>query len=170
MANFVTQIGEAFVGCGAEAAHLNTVLGLKGTPVEAAWVTALASPSQGHVPFVAVLQPGLPVKPFTLFINKASIAGNRHAELTWGAGQAGVAQGVAEAVSQNLIPRELVNDLLVIAAVWVDPSAQDPELVFANNSKATLDAIGAGATGSPKIGAVVEARSNPFNPYFRFRG
>ena len=34
MAGFVTQIGEAFVGEGAEAAHLNTVLGERGGPVE----------------------------------------------------------------------------------------------------------------------------------------
>src|SRR6202035_5465797 len=31
---FVTQFGEAFVGTGAEAAHINTVLGEKGGPVE----------------------------------------------------------------------------------------------------------------------------------------
>lgn len=50
MTAFVTQIGEAFVGAGAEAAHLNTVLGEKGGPVEVAWVTALATPAPGTPP------------------------------------------------------------------------------------------------------------------------
>ena len=45
-------IGEAFVGEGANAAHTNIVLGRRGGPVEAAWATALATPSAGHVPFV----------------------------------------------------------------------------------------------------------------------
>jgi 5,6,7,8-tetrahydromethanopterin hydro-lyase len=167
---FVTQIGEAFVGSGGDAAHLNTVLGAKGGPVEGAWAGALASPSQGHIPFVTVLQPGLPVKPFTLFINKASIAGDRHAELTWGAAQAGVAQGVAEAVAEHVIPHGQVDDLLLIAAVWVDPKADDAERVFANNSRATFEALVAGSRRQPPIGSILEARSEPFNPFFRARG
>ena len=73
------EIGEAFVGEGAEAAHVNTVLGKREGSVGAAWATALATPTVGHAPFVAVLQPGLPVKPVTLFVNKATIAGDEHA-------------------------------------------------------------------------------------------
>ena len=99
-----TIIGEAFVGAGAEAAHLNVVLGRLGSPVETAWVSSLAAPRAGHVPFMTVLQPGLPVKPLTLFVNKAAIEGERHGILTWGAAQAGVAAGVAAAVAEGLIP------------------------------------------------------------------
>jgi len=36
-------IGESFIGEGAEAAHLNTVLGRKDGPVGTAWATALAA-------------------------------------------------------------------------------------------------------------------------------
>lgn len=118
---------------------------------------------------MAVLRPGLPVKPLTLFVNKATIEGERHAELTWGAAQAGVAQGVAEAVGKGVVPRELVDDLLLIAAVWVDPAAQDAERVFANNAGATLDALAAGAARSPALDSVLDARGDPFNPFFRPR-
>ena len=90
------QIGESFIGDGNEAAHINTVLGERSGPVGTAWASALASPSRGHAPFVAVIQPGVLVQPPTLFVNKAAIAGERHAEMTWGAAQAGVAAGVIE--------------------------------------------------------------------------
>ena len=83
------KIGEGFVGEGANAAHINVVLGLRDGPVGTAWATALATPREGHVPFVAVAQPNMPVVPFTLFVNKAAIANDRHGELTWGAAQAG---------------------------------------------------------------------------------
>ncbi len=169
MSDFITQMGEAFVGDGVDAAHLNTVLGAKGGPVESAWAGALASPSPGHIPFVTVLQPGLPVKPFTLFINKASIAGDRHAGLTWGAAQAGVAQGVAEAVAQRVIAHERVDDLLLIAAVWVDPMAVGEDQVFANNSRATFEALVAGARQLPPLDSILAVRSEPFNPFFRSR-
>ncbi len=166
---FPTQVGESFVGRGADAAHVNSVLGGKGGPFEAAWAGALASPSSGHVPFLAVLQPGLPVKPFTLFVNKAPIANDRHAELTWGAAQAGVARGVADAVHRQVVPTEHCDDLLLLAAVWVNPQAANEDAVFANNSEATLAALEAGARGSPGIGEVLAAREDPFNPYFRAR-
>src|SRR2546429_217727 len=82
-------IGESYIGEGAEAAHVNTVLGERAGPVGVAWATALATPSAGHTPFVAVVIPGIPVKPMTLFVNKAPIAGDEHGTLTWGAAQAG---------------------------------------------------------------------------------
>src|SRR5262245_59620121 len=91
-------IGESYVGTGAEAAHINTVLGSRSGVVGAAWATSLATPSAGHVPFIAVLAPGIPVKPLTLFVTKAAAASEQHANITWGAAQAGVAGGVADAV------------------------------------------------------------------------
>src|SRR5580700_4869725 len=97
------RIGESYVGEGAEAAHVNTVLGDREGPVGTAWATALATPRQGHIPFVTVLRPSLPVKPLTLFVNKAPVLDDAHANLTWGAAQAGVAGGVADAVAEGII-------------------------------------------------------------------
>ena len=96
-------IGESFVGEGAEAAHINTVLGGRDGPVGTAWATARAMPRPGHSAFVTVLRPNLPVKALTLFVNKAAIAGEQHGNLTWGAAQAGVAG--APAVADMLAAR-----------------------------------------------------------------
>lgn len=162
-----TLIGESFIGSGGEAAHLNVVIGRRGSPVETAWASSLAAPRAGHIPFVTVLQPGLPVKPLTLFVNKAPIESDRHGTLTWGAAQAGVASGVALAVREGLIPAEDADDLLIIAAVWVNPAAQDEELVFQNNRESTLGAIRAAAAGEPRVDAITAAADEPRNPYFR---
>ena len=125
----MTQLGEAFVGTGPEAAHLNTVLGRKGGPVETAWVTALATPREGHVPFVVAVQPSIAVKPMTLFVNKATITSEAHAQLTWGAAQAGVASGVLDAVADGTVP---VGDVLAVRnepfnAYWL-PAALRPSV------------------------------------------
>ena len=161
-----TQIGESFVGDGADAAHVNTVLGRYGGPVETAWATALATPRPGHAAFVAVLQPNLPVQPLTLFVNKATISGDRHGELTWGAAQAGVAAGVADAVATGVVPEAEAADLLLIAAVWVNPDAGDADAVFANNRRATADALANGAARRPAVDDVLARRDEPFNPYY----
>src|SRR5258707_13081229 len=92
-------VGETCVGAGAEAAQVTTVLGRRDGPVGVAWATALATPRPGNAAFVAVLRPGLPARPLTLFVNKATIAGDEHGVLTWGAAQAGGAAGGAAAAA-----------------------------------------------------------------------
>jgi 5,6,7,8-tetrahydromethanopterin hydro-lyase len=160
-----SQIGEAFVGEGVNAAHVNTVLGRKGGPLETAWATALATPRQGHAAFVVAVQPSLAVKPLTLFVNKAEIRGDRHAELTWGAAQAGVARGVVEAVQDGVVATDAVDDLLLIAAVWVNWEADDDAAVYANNAEATRTALRAGAQGLPHLDEVLGA-GEPWNAFF----
>jgi len=164
-----TLVGEGFVGSGPNAAHLNVVLGRKGGPVETAWVTALATPRQGHAAFVAILQPNVPVKPLTLFVNKADIRGEEHANLTWGPAQAGVARGVAEAVADGLVPGEEIDDLLLMAAVWVDWSADDAGEVYENNARATRAALEAAVARRPALDEILAARETPFNAFFRPR-
>jgi 5,6,7,8-tetrahydromethanopterin hydro-lyase len=164
------RIGESFVGEGANAAHVNTVLGDRDGPVGVAWATALATPRPGHTPFVAVVVPGTPVKPLTLFVNKATIDGAEHGNLTWGAAQAGVACGVADAVSEGIISEADADALVLIAAVWVNPAASDAGLVYVNNRAATREALRAGASGLPALAEVLKAREHPANPFFTAPG
>jgi 5,6,7,8-tetrahydromethanopterin hydro-lyase len=159
-------IGESFVGDGAEAAHVNTVLGRRDGPVGTAWATALATPRPGNAAFVVVVRPGLPAKPLTLFVNKASITDDEHGVLTWGAAQAGVAGGVADAVAEGIVSEADADELLLIAAVWVNPAARHAEKVYANNREATTAALRAGAAGTPAVAEVLAARDHPFNPYY----
>jgi 5,6,7,8-tetrahydromethanopterin hydro-lyase len=170
VADVITQVGEAYVGAGAEAAHVNTVLGKKGGPVETAWVTALATPRSGHVAFVVVARPGFPAKPATLFVNKAELDGDEHTRLTWGAAQAGVAAGVLSAVADDVIDAGDVDDLLLVAAVWVDPRAADEALVYANNREATRRALEAGARRLPRLDEVLAVAEEPSNPFYRSGG
>jgi len=163
-------IGESYIGEGAEAAHVNIVLGERSGPVGAAWATALATPSAGHAPFVAVVVPGIPVKPLTLFVNKAAIAGDEHGTLTWGAAQAGVAGGVADAVSEGILSEADADQSLIIAAVWVNPAARDADQVYTNNRTATREALRAGVAGTPQLAEVLAARHRPFNPFYNAPG
>src|ERR1700748_3814247 len=87
-------IGESFVGEGGEAAH---------------------APRRGPSPFATLRRPTLPVKPLTLFVNKAAMADERHGDLTWGAAQAGVAGGVADAVADGAISPGEAEGVVLIA-------------------------------------------------------
>ncbi|KQS68217.1 formaldehyde-activating enzyme [Modestobacter sp. Leaf380] len=160
-------IGESFQGEGVDAAHVNTVLGPRTGPVGTAWATALATPSQGHAPFVVCLRPGTAVKPFTLFVTKSAPQSETHQRLTWGAAQAGVAAGVADAVAEGVLAPEQCDDDVVIAAVWVNPAAGDADAVFHANRAATLEALRDSVHRLPTADQVAQARlgvSNGFYP------
>ncbi|MEV0210033.1 formaldehyde-activating enzyme [Streptomyces sp. NPDC050788] len=160
-------IGESFVGDGANAAHTNVVIGRKGGPVETAWATALATPSAGHVPFMTVVRPSVPVKPLTLFVNKAAASGELHERATWGSAQAGLAQGVLDAVAAGLLPAEEADDLLIIAAVWVNPAVDDLDVSFRNQREAAHGAIRAAVTGTPSVADALDAaKAGPANPFY----
>ena len=160
-------IGESFVGEGVNAAHVNVVLGRRDGPVGTAWASALATPSAGHAPFVAVARPGVPAVPATLYVNKAPIGGPAHGNMTWGPAQAGVAQGVGQALEESLIDSGEVDNLVLIAAVWVNPNADDEMEVFRNNRTATLEALRKAAHGLPTVSEFVDAARSPFNAFFR---
>ena len=162
------SIGEGFAGDGPNAAHVNTMLGSKDGPVGAAWATALATPRAGHTPFVVVAAPNVPVKPMTLFVNKATVEASdtMHARLTWGAAQAGVASGVVDAHRKGVLREDDADAYVLIAAVWVNPAADDEEAVFGNNARAMLAALTAGRDALPDLAAVLDV-GEPRNPYFR---
>ncbi len=162
------ELGEGFAGEGPNAAHVNTMVGAKDGPVGAAWANALATPTAGHTPFVVVVKPNVPVKPMTLFVNKSTVdpANDVHARLTWGAAQAGVAAGVTHALRTGVVRAEEADDVVVVVAVWVNPAADDEEVVYANNAEAVLAALTAGRDTIPSVRAVLDA-GEPQNPYFR---
>lgn len=160
------KVGEGFAGEGPDAAHVNVVLGHKDGHVGQVWASALATPSAGHVPFIAVARPGVPIVPFTLFVNKATIAGERHGTLTWGAAQAGVAAGVGDAHTAGVFRGDDPTQLVLIAAVWVDPRAVDEDAVFRHNRTATLAALLMAGRGGPDVRESLGAMRAPTNPFF----
>ncbi|TQL56179.1 formaldehyde-activating enzyme [Subtercola boreus] len=160
------QLGESFIGDGVNAAHVNTVFGDREGPAGVAWATALATPSAGHVPFVTVLRPSLPVKPLTLFVTKSAPASDEHGLLIWGPAQAGIAAGVADALADGIVSREQADSHAIIAAVWVNPGADDAEQVYENNRLSVRTALENGARLLPSTDDVIAARDSATNPFY----
>ena len=160
------HIGEGFEGGGANAAHINLILGTR-AEIGSAFATAAASPGAGHIPFLAVVKPNVPAKPATLFVAKAVLRGAAHETMTWGPAQAGVAAGVTQALLEGVLPAEAEDGWLAIALVWVDWNADDAEVVYANNRAATLLACRRALTAAwPSRAELAEALAGVSNPFF----
>lgn len=158
-------IGEGFAGNGVNASHINIMMGPRDGAVGQAFANSLSSPSQGHCPFMVVIKPNVPAKPMTLYVNKAEINGELHANATWGASQAAIAKAVTEALLEGILPTEAEDEWCVITANWVNPGCTDLDEVYHNNYKACSDAIRAAMEKTPKrqqLGQALQQLGNPF--------
>ncbi|MGV8175006.1 MAG: formaldehyde-activating enzyme [Methanothrix sp.] len=158
-------VGEALVGEGAEVAHIDLVIGRKGSYVEQAFVNALASPAKGHTPLLAVLEPNLPAKPDTLMVNKVTIKGANQALLMFGPAQAAVARAVVDCVAEGTIPQDVSEDLIIIVSVFIEWDAKDRDKIYDFNYRATKEAIERAVSGKPRISEILAKRDSSKHPF-----
>ncbi|HLF68929.1 MAG TPA: formaldehyde-activating enzyme [Gaiellaceae bacterium] len=164
------RIGEGWGGEAPNGSHVNVVLAHRGSPTAAATISMLAHPTPGHTPVLVCVGPTQaeyePVWPPTLMMNKATALDERHQQMTWGAAQLGIGQGVLDAVADGLL--EATGDLLVLVAVWVDPAASDETALREASRAATRKAIGACVEGrDPGAAAdLVRRRDSLRNPFY----
>ena len=162
------RIGEAWSGEAPNGSHVNLVVARRGSATAAAIVGALASPSPGHVPFLACPEPGTIVRPMTVVVNKSTIDGERLGRMTWGAAQIGIAQGVLDAVAEGILAAGSADDMVLLVAVWVDPAADDESAVKTANRAATLAAVADALTAhsAASVMEVAAARERAHNSFF----
>lgn len=165
------RIGEGWGGRnGPNGVHVNVVLAARGSATFAAAVSMYAHPSPGHAPILVCVGPEQeryePVWPPTLMMNKATARDERHETMTWGAGQLGIGQGVLDAVADGLL--EATDDVTVLVAIWVDPTANDETAVRTAARAAVRKAVGVCVEGrDPEAAArLVAERDTLRNPFY----
>jgi 5,6,7,8-tetrahydromethanopterin hydro-lyase len=97
-------VGESLVGEGNEVAHIDLIIGPRGSPAEAAFANALTNNKDGFTSLLAVVAPNLLTKPATVMFNKVTIKGAKQAVQMFGPAQHGVAMAVADCVEDGTIP------------------------------------------------------------------
>jgi len=162
--DFHLKVGEALVGEEPELAHIDLMIGRKDGPLGDAFAKAKASPSQGHEPLVAILEPNLTVKPLTLIVPTVTVKGMRQASLVYGPAQAAVAKAVLDTVEEGFIPKSAVDDLLIIANVFVHPSAVDRKRVYINNYKAMRHALRKAVENRPSLEELLQNKERAKHP------
>jgi len=163
--SFKLKVGEALAGKNAEVAHIDLLIGRKEGPVGEAFAKAKASPTPGHEPLLAILEPNLTVKPITLIVPTVRITSMRQASMVYGPAQTAVAKAVVDSVADGTIPKEAVEELIIIANVFVHPTAVDRQRVYINNYKAMRHAIRKAVEGRPTIDELIENKDRSKHPF-----
>jgi 5,6,7,8-tetrahydromethanopterin hydro-lyase len=160
-------IGEALAGEGNEVAHIDLLIGSKDGPVGVAFANALADQKHGHSNLLAVLTPNLICKPATVLITKVTIKGAGQAVQMFGPAQAAVAKAVADSVAGGIIPKDQVENLVIVCGVFIHWEAKDDNKIYQYNYDATKLSIQRAMKGEPKIDEILakkDTAKHPFSP------
>ena len=158
-------VGEALVGEGNEIAHIDLILGPRGSSAETAFTSALVNNKDGFTSLLAVVAPNLAVKPHTILFNKVTIKNGKQATQIFGPAQRGVALAVADSVEDGTLPAEEAEDIFISVGVFIHWLADDDAKIQDFNYLATRLAIKRAVNGEPNIKEVLEKKSVTDHPF-----
>jgi 5,6,7,8-tetrahydromethanopterin hydro-lyase len=161
------RVGESLVGDGNEVAHIDLIIGPRGSAAETAFATALTNNKDGFTTLLAVVAPNLLVKPATVLFNKVTIKNATQAVQMFGPAQHGVAKAVADSVASGVIPVAEADNLFISVGVFIHWDAKDNQKIQDFNYQATKEAIARAVSGEPTPAYVVAQRNvakHPFAP------
>lgn len=156
--DFSLKVGEALCGEGAEAAHIDLLIGERSGPVGKAYADVLASNLNA---LQAVLEPNVLVRPNTVIVPTVKMKDMRHAAVVYGPAQAGVAKAVIDSVQESILPE----DVVLLVNVFVHPSASQRKQVYSNNYKAARHAIRRAMEGRPSTDEITEIKDSGCHPF-----
>jgi len=160
-------VGESLVGDGNEVAHIDLILGPRGSAAETAFANALTNNKDGFTTLLAVVAPNLLVKPATVLFNKVTIKNATQAVQMFGPAQHGVAKAVADSVAAGVIPVSEADNLFICVGVFIHWDAKDNQKIQDFNYQATKESIQRAVSGEPTPAYVVSQRNvakHPFAP------
>ncbi|MDQ3796524.1 MAG: formaldehyde-activating enzyme [Pseudomonadota bacterium] len=158
-------VGEYLTGDGNEVAHIDLIMGPRGSAAETAFCTALTNNKEGHSTLLAVAAPNLQAKPNTILFNKVTIKGQEQAVQMFGPAQRGVAMAVADCVEDGTIPSDEADDIFICVGVFIHWEAKDHGKIQDYNYEATKQSIKRAVAGEPRAADVVAKRKDSKHPF-----
>src|SRR6202035_2667159 len=113
------MVGESLVGDGNEVAHIDLIIGPRGSAAETAFANALVNNKDGFTTLLAVVAPNLLVKHKTVLFKKVTIKGAKQPLQMFGPAQHAVAKAVADSVAEGVIPVQEADDLFIAVGVFI---------------------------------------------------
>ena len=165
----VYLIGEALVGEGDEVAHIDLLIGDKYGPVGEAFASGMSNLSAGHTPLLAVIRPNLPPKPHTLLIPKVTVKNLEQVGKIFGPAQAAVAKAVADSVEDGVVPKDKVEDWVIVCSVFVHPNAKDYRKIYHYNYGATKLALKRALAKYPSLDKIMYDKDRAKHPIMGFK-
>ena len=148
-------VGEALVGEGNELAHIDLIMGPRGSSAEFAFCSTLTNQKRGDNALLALVAPNLMTKPATVMFNKVEIRNEKQANQMFGPAERGVAKAVVDSVREGIIPQAEAENVFICVGVFIHWDAKDNAKLQDWNYEATKLAIARAVNGEPKVAEVI---------------
>ena len=159
-------VGESLIGDGNEIAHIDLIMGPRGSAAETAFCNALTNNKDGFTALLAVIAPNLACKPNTILFNKVTIKGAKQAVQMFGPAQAAVANAVADCVAAGVIPKDQCEKLCIVCGVFIHPAAADDKKIYQDNYDATKLSIQRAMKNEPSGDEMLAKKSTAKHPFY----
>ena len=120
---------------------------------------ALGEPRPGHE--LAIIHD----RPRTMLVPTVTIRGEKAKKLVYEEATGGINMAILHAIDEGMLPEPLLDDICMIANVFVHPAASIRQRVRINNYKAMRGAIRKAVEGRPTLKELIaekEAARHPF--------
>lgn len=159
------MIGESLVGEGNEVAHVDLLMGPRGSAAETAFCNALTNNKEGFTALLAIVAPNLMCKPPTILYNKVTIKHADQAVQMFGPAQHAVGKAVADCVAEGTIPKEEIENLFICVGVFIHWDAKDNAKIQDYNYRATKEAIERAVRGYPSYQEMMSQKDKVKHPF-----
>ena len=159
------MVGESLVGDGNEVAHIDLIMGPRGSAAESAFANALVNNKDGFTSLLAVVAPNLLCKPATVMFNKVTIKGAKQAVQMFGPAQHGVAKAVADCLAEGTIPADEADNIFICVGVFIHWEAADDAKIQDYNYRATKESIERAVRGFPSAQDVIKGKDSAKHPF-----
>jgi 5,6,7,8-tetrahydromethanopterin hydro-lyase len=158
-------VGEYLAGDGNEVAHIDLIMGPRGSAAETAFCNSLTNNKEGHSVLLALVAPNLQARPNTILFNKVTIKGQEQAVQMFGPAQRGVAMAVVDCVEDGTIPSDEADDVFICVGVFIHWDAKDHGKIQDYNYEAAKQSIKRAVAGEPRAADVVAQRKDSKHPF-----
>ena len=158
-------VGESLIGDGNEVAHIDLIIGPRGSAAETAFAKCLTNNKDGFTALLAVVAPNLLCKPATVMFNKVTIKNAKQAVQMFGPAQHAVAKAVADSVAEGVIPQDEADNLFICVGVFIHWDAADDKKIQDYNYRAVKESIARAVKGEPSAAEVVAKRNQVKRPF-----
>ncbi len=162
-------IGEALVGDGTELAHIDLMIGDKNGQVGMSFANGLTQLSAGHTPLLGVIRPNLLPKPAVLIVPKVTLKHTEQVTQIFGPAQAAVSKAIADALEDGVFEGMDVEENVIVASVFIDPSAKDFNKLYRFNYGATRLALSRALDKFPDTATVLKEKDRAAHGVMGFK-
>jgi formaldehyde-activating enzyme len=160
ISGFTLKVGEGFAGPPfQELAHVDLLLGLKDGPVGRAIERSMAG--WGEERGLCIVSE----RPRTLLVPTVTIRTAKQRRLFYEHAAEGVKLAVRLSIEDGFLPEAILDDVVLIANVFVHPAASIAKRVELNNYKATRHAIRKALEGRPTVEELINEKVAARHPF-----